>query len=256
MIEIPPAFDTTETALKAMVFLWKLQRERTCLFVNNDPSSRDDGLIRKAYKRYRERLVVNEEIKGSTCQGTLLCTRVLNGIGMNSEKTRTLSMSPQHSSHVRVMNLLTLNPTGTCLVRDPYTERQLIAMLAFTWRQQAPFPPPLEPGVKPRNAYDNSTRFPHIREHFCLTVRHNMILRDEDLQHLNLADVFSVDRTRSVRGSKRDLRLCFCIHRGKTNPTGKKMYAAAFRHKNFLPCPVGAFAFYMLERFHVSNVLL
>jgi hypothetical protein len=86
VMEIPPAFGTTETALKAMVFLWKLQRERTCLFVNNEPSPRDDGLIRKAYRKYHERLVVSEEFKGSTRQGTLLCTNIhLTGIGTNSE---------------------------------------------------------------------------------------------------------------------------------------------------------------------------
>jgi hypothetical protein len=67
VIEIPPAPGTTENALKAMAFLWRLQRE--CLLLNNEPSPRDDDLIRKAFKQYNERLVVNQQFKGSTRQG-------------------------------------------------------------------------------------------------------------------------------------------------------------------------------------------
>lgn len=190
------------------MFLWDLQRTRTCTFPNNERSPRDDPLIRKAYREYKQSLVYDEEFKGSTRQ-------------------------------------------GTCAVRDPYTERQFITMLAFTWRQQAPLPLPDSARVKRR--YDTTTRFPHIREHFCITARHHMVLRDEDLRNINLSDCFSVDRTRPVPGSNRALGLVFCFHRGKTNTDGKKVYAAAFRHKNFLRCPFGAFAFYMLERFQVSE---
>lgn len=72
VIEIPPAPGTTETALKAMVFLWERQRECTCLFPNNEPSPRDDGLIRKAYRQYRERVVVDQQFEGSTRQGNFV----------------------------------------------------------------------------------------------------------------------------------------------------------------------------------------
>jgi hypothetical protein len=50
VIEIPSAPGIAETSLKAMVFLWRLQKERTCLFPNNELSPRDDGLIRNAFK--------------------------------------------------------------------------------------------------------------------------------------------------------------------------------------------------------------
>jgi hypothetical protein len=52
-----------------MVFLWRLERERTCLFPNNELSPPDGSLIRKAFKQYKERLVVDQQFKGSTRQG-------------------------------------------------------------------------------------------------------------------------------------------------------------------------------------------
>ncbi|KAG9061331.1 hypothetical protein KI688_007309 [Linnemannia hyalina] len=158
MIEIFPVCGTTETASKAMAFLWKLQRERTCLFANNEPSSRDKGLTRKAYRKYRERLVVSEEFKGSTRQA-----------------------------------------------REPYTERQLITMLAYVASASAPsFSTRAWRETEEPLRHLNTIL--HIREHICLAARHSMILRDEDLRHLNLTDVISIDRTRSVRGSKRALK--------------------------------------------------
>ncbi|KAF9898891.1 hypothetical protein EC991_010149 [Linnemannia zychae] len=88
---------------------------------------------------------------------------------------------------------------GTCLVRDPYTERQLIMMLAFTWCQQAPLPASRSTDpVNGKRRYDSSSRFPHIREHFCISARHHIVLRDEDLRNINLSDCFSLDATRSV----------------------------------------------------------
>ncbi|KAF9536374.1 hypothetical protein EC957_011200, partial [Mortierella hygrophila] len=204
LLRIPPAYGTTETALKAM-------RARTCTFPNNERSPRDDPLIRKAYRDYRRCLVYDEVFKGSTRQ-------------------------------------------GSGLVRDPYTERQLITMLAFTWRQQASLPAPLPPNsMKEKRSYDTTSRFPHIREHFCIAARHHMVLRDEDLRNMNLSDCSSIDETRYVPGSERAAGLGFCFHKGKTNPDGKRVYAAAFRNKNFIRCPVGAFAFYMLERFQIEQ---
>ncbi|KAF9176257.1 hypothetical protein BGZ49_006465, partial [Haplosporangium sp. Z 27] len=76
-----------------------------------------------------------------------------------------------------------------------------------------------------------------------------MLLRDEDIRNLNLVDIFNIQTKHHAPGSMLASGLVFCFIRGKTNRKGIKMYATAFRHKNFLRCTMGAFAFYMLERF-------
>lgn len=141
--------------------------------------------------------------------------------------------------------------TGTCLIRDPYTERQFITMMAFCWRMQEPLRLPSDAD---KRAYNSKKRFPHTRERFSLAARHHMLLRDEDIRNRNLSDLFSVQCMHSGHGSKLALGLAFCINRGKTNTTGVKVYSLAFRHKNYLRCTVSAFAFYMLERFQVSLI--
>jgi hypothetical protein len=80
-----------------------------------------------------------------------------------------------------------------------------------------------------------------------------MLLRDEDIRNLNLADTFNIQTMHPAPGSRLASGLVFCFSRGKTNTKGVKLYATAFRHKNFLRCTVSAFAFYMLERFQVSS---
>lgn len=136
--------------------------------------------------------------------------------------------------------------TDTCSIRDPYTEGEFIRMSSFTWRMLAPVQ---EEG---KRAYNRSLRFPHHRERLCILGRHHMLLRDEDIRNLNLSDTFNIQFRRKSPGSRLAMGLVFCIHRGKTNKNGTLLYATAFRHLNFLRCTVGAFAFYMLERFQAS----
>ncbi|KAF9944770.1 hypothetical protein BGZ70_004355, partial [Mortierella alpina] len=83
--------------------------------------------------------------------------------------------------------------TTSCAVRDPYTSRQFLHMIAFTWRM---IPIPQEPG---KRSYD-SKRFPYIREHLNLLARHHMLLRDEDIRNLAISDVFSAFTRHIVRG--------------------------------------------------------
>ncbi|CAO3565015.1 unnamed protein product [Mortierella alpina] len=139
--------------------------------------------------------------------------------------------------------------TTSCAVRDPYTARQFLHMIAFTWRM-IPIP------QKPSKRKYETERFPHIREHLNLLARHHMLLRDEDIRNLALSDVFSTLARHTAPGSREALGLIFSLRKGKTNQTGDNMYATAFRHKNYLRCTVAAFAFYMFERFQVEQELL
>jgi hypothetical protein len=102
--------------------------------------------------------------------------------------------------------------------------------------------------------YNGRARFPHIRERFCMTARHHMVLRDEDIRNLKLSDTFCIQQRHNTHGSQLATGLVFAISRGKTNKHRVRLFATAFRHKDFLRCAVGAFAFYMFERFHVSSV--
>jgi len=121
-------------------------------------------------------------------------------------------------------------------------------MMAFTWRMLSPRP------VKGARTYRGTSRFPHTRERLCLAARHHMLLRDEDIRNLNLSDTFHIMQRHPCPGSQLPLGLVFCITRGKANNTGVKLHATAFRHKDFLRCTMGAFAFYMFERFMVHTL--
>lgn len=120
-------------------------------------------------------------------------------------------------------------------------------MATYTWQQQ---PVHRTKGVR---KYKCITRFPHIRERLCILARHHMLLRDEDIRNLNLSDVFATLNRKNAHGSIWACGLTFCLRRGKTNKKGTMLYATTFRHKDFRRCTVGAFAFYMLERFMVCK---
>lgn len=117
----------------------------------------------------------------------------------------------------------------------------------YVWQQQ---PVHRTKGVR---KYKCITRFPHIRERLCILARHHMLLRDEDIRNLNLSDVFATLDRKNAHGSTWACGLTFCLRRGKTKKKGAMLYATTFRHKDFRRCTVGAFAFYMLERFIVCK---
>jgi hypothetical protein len=104
-----------------------------------------------------------------------------------------------------------------------------------------------------KRTYNRRRRFQYMRERFCLLARHHMLLRDEDIRNLNLANTFNIQTMHPAPGSSLASGIVFCITRGKTNHKGIELYATAYRHKNFLRCTMGGFAFYMLERFQVIN---
>lgn len=100
--------------------------------------------------------------------------------------------------------------------------------------------------------YNGCAWFPHMREWFCMTAWHHMVLRDEDIRNLKLSDTFCIQQKHNTHGSQLATGLVFAILHGKTNKQRVRLFATAFRHKDFLQCTVGAFAFYMFEWFHVS----
>ena len=122
---------------------------------------------------------------------------------------------------------------------------KLVRMATYTWQQR---PVHRTKGIQ---KYRCITRFPHIRERLCILARHHMLLRDEDLRNLNLSDIFCTLHQKSAAGSRWASGFTFCLRRGKTNKKGATLYATAFRQKDFRRCTVGAFAFYLLERFMV-----
>jgi len=104
-----------------------------------------------------------------------------------------------------------------------------------------------------KRIYKNQKRFQFMRERLCLLARHHMLLRDEDIRNLDLANTFNIQTRHPAPGSTLASGIVFCLTRGKTNHKGVELYATAYRHKNFLRCTMGGFAFYMLERFQVGK---
>jgi hypothetical protein len=92
-----------------------------------------------------------------------------------------------------------------------------------------------------------------IREHFSLAVRHSMLLRDEDLRRLNLADMFGYQLPKGVGEVQTATLLTFSMKQGKTNQNHCQEYGCAIRHYDVRRCSVGALAFYLFDRFQVMK---
>jgi hypothetical protein len=126
-----------------------------------------------------------------------------------------------------------------CPLRDGYTIQEFLALMSKLWKGDYP------------NAWHS--RLTYIRDRAAINLRHQMLLRDEDLRHLDLADCFSECINTPLFGTTEPIHgLAFCLSRGKTQKEFQKNYSIVLRHKNFLRCGVGAFGFYLFERFHVS----
>lgn len=135
---------------------------------------------------------------------------------------------------------------GACSIRDPYTEKLFLRMLSYLWRNM-----PIKSKSTKTRKYNTTNRYAYHRERLCLLARHHMLLRDEDIRHISLSDIFHVQKKHGASGSRMATGLTFSLTRGKTNQKGVRMYATAFRHKDYRRCTVGGFAYYMLERWQV-----
>jgi len=136
-----------------------------------------------------------------------------------------------------------LDRGANCPLRDVYSIQQFVEMMARLWR------PVKEKGFKILESSNISTRM-------SLALRHQMCLRDQDIRDLDLADCFSV-RVRARKGlrgvAKSVLGLVFSFKTGKSVTAGATQFSIALRHKEFARCAVGAFAFHLFQRFHVSQ---
>lgn len=118
-----------------------------------------------------------------------------------------------------------------------YTVAEHIRCLLHTWRQPI------------------NSRSIMIREHFVLAVRHAMLLRDENVRHLNISDCSMDTFVKQPGGTQEVMALVFSMRIGKTNTSGNVQLGMAVRHADVRRCSIGAFAFYMLERFQVRKSL-
>jgi hypothetical protein len=116
-----------------------------------------------------------------------------------------------------------------------YTVAEHIRCLLYAWRQSI------------------NTRSIMIREHFVLAARHAMLLIDENVRHLDISDCSMDTFVKQPGGTQEVMALVFSMRIGKTNTSGNVQLGMAVRHADVRRCSVGAFAFYMLERFQVRN---
>lgn len=119
-----------------------------------------------------------------------------------------------------------------CIIRDSYKPDQLVKILEQLWM---------------------SNGKTSIRDMFCLSARHHMLLRDQDLRNLNFSDCFStVISGKQREGSQQAVALVFSLDKGKTIKDGEVNYACALRHENLHRCPFSLFAFFVFSLFQVS----
>jgi len=99
-----------------------------------------------------------------------------------------------------------------CVIRDPYKSGELIKILKNLWVSNS------ETG---------------LREMFSISSRHHMLLRDQDLRHLNFADCFcTIVPKKQHNGMQQAICLVFSLDKGKTLKEGEMKFACAMRHEN------------------------
>jgi hypothetical protein len=85
----------------------------------------------------------------------------------------------------------------------------------------------------------------NIRDAFCISTRHHMLLRSQDLLNLNFADCFNTVLSRKqTRVNQQAVAFVFSIDKGKTIKDDEVNLACAIRHENIHMCPVSLFVFF------------
>jgi hypothetical protein len=126
----------------------------------------------------------------------------------------------------------------SCKFRDSYSNVEHLRMLSYTWSNAGAVNAPL------------------IREHLTIAASHAMLLRGEDLRGLAFANCFIQQIPKGRLDSHAVHMLTFVLEEGKTIVGERKEYAGAVRHEDVRRCVIGAFAFYVYDRFHVSFISL
>ncbi|KAG0294662.1 hypothetical protein BGZ97_005027, partial [Linnemannia gamsii] len=122
---------------------------------------------------------------------------------------------------------------GATRGRDNYTLDNMVTALNILWD-----------GPDPRMEYSQN-----FMEMFCISATHNMLLRDEELHHINFSDCFAVVPTQNRQpGAQQRVALTFKLRNNDpTSDANQKLYVSALRHYDIGRCTFSAFAFYMFQ---------
>jgi hypothetical protein len=130
--------------------------------------------------------------------------------------------------------------TADCAFRDSYSIPMFYEMMQSLWKRPRQYP----------REYDLI-----YRDAFCISCRHNCLMRDEDLRHIHFADSFCTIVTRDTAhiGTQQIVALTFKVNQGKINAFNQNWYACAIRHDDVRRCCFSAFAFYMFQLWQVCG---
>lgn len=128
---------------------------------------------------------------------------------------------------------------GATRGRDNYTLDNMVTALNILWD-----------GPDPRMEYSQN-----FMEMFCISATHNMLLRDEELHHINFSDCFAVVPTQNRQpGAQQRVALTFKLRNNDpTSDANQKLYVSALRHYDIGRCTFSAFAFYMFQIWQVRS---
>jgi hypothetical protein len=126
-----------------------------------------------------------------------------------------------------------LEPASKCAIRKAYTNEHHIKCITWAFEHA-------KPGAGQ-----------WVRERMALAIRHAMLLRNEDLQNINLSGIF-MDHVVDPGGSGQSVNvLVFGMDHSKTNQVGRIEYGLAVRHEDVRRCAVGAMAMYFFDEYEV-----
>jgi hypothetical protein len=149
------------------------------------------------------------------------------------------NLIPQHKDQLYSTVMQNGNRrSADCVFRDSYTLPVFYEMCQSLWLQKEG---------------ERRTDDIQYRDLFCITARHNMLLRDEDLRHFHFSDCFSTIVPPQKPGGQQIVGLTFKTNQGKTNKLHQNWYACTLRHEDVRRCSFSAFAFYMFQLWQVGR---
>jgi hypothetical protein len=151
----------------------------------------------------------------------------------------------------RVQRLLATVKTRKVTVhRMNFEEKLQSEFLPYLLVEKVPL---IEKELFGRHAFSRKFCQGALRDRFCFLMTNGGILRGESLFNCELSDL--CDLMKPDDGPHLCHILVMRIAIGKTNGL-KTLYGRVMRHKDVTLCAVGALAFYLLARFHISGEVL
>ncbi|KAF9099859.1 hypothetical protein BGX27_000510 [Mortierella sp. AM989] len=133
-------------------------------------------------------------------------------------------------------------PRTFCSQREGYDTECFYKLMAVLWKGEYP---------------KWNKRMTFIRDRAAINLGHQMLLRDEEIRHLDLANCFSESVTTPLYKTTRVIHgLSFRLCKNTPQENLDKDCSLIFRHNDHLRCGVGAFAFYLFERFQVGTLII